>query len=76
MLANFPNFNLEDKINANGGSIVRNTVNNECILWLVMMSHDVPCIGRTSGDMATTPTLVEVRRSNWIKKPNPKYYVK
>ncbi|PNY08214.1 Ty3/gypsy retrotransposon protein, partial [Trifolium pratense] len=50
MLMHFPNFNLEDKIDVNGGSNVRNMANNEQQMIdndEDKMSHVVPYIGST-----------------------------
>jgi hypothetical protein len=67
IIRTFPNFNLEDKVDANGGSIVRNEdgrlANDE-----VMIANDGPC------HVAASPQNVEVRRGMRVRKPNPKYY--
>ncbi|MCH80322.1 hypothetical protein A2U01_0001089 [Trifolium medium] len=74
MMCGFPNFNLEDKVNANGGSIVRNvddvamTINDE-----PMIHDDEACIGSNSGHVVMQPQSVGVRRSNRERKANPKY---
>ncbi|GAU35592.1 hypothetical protein TSUD_295280 [Trifolium subterraneum] len=73
ILENYPNFNLEDKIVFNGGSIVR-----EPSTW-PMNDENMPIIRvephaeNDKGHVTQSPQTVEVRKSMRIKKANPKY---
>jgi hypothetical protein len=65
VLCTFPNFNLEDKVDVNGGSIVRNIIEEP------MIGNDKSMT--TKDHVATDPQSVELRRSIRERKANPKY---
>jgi hypothetical protein len=65
VLRTFPNFNLEDKVDVNGGSIVRNIIEEP------MIGNDKSMT--TKDHVATDPQSVELRRSTRERKANPKY---
>jgi hypothetical protein len=65
ILRTFPNFNLEDKVEVNGESIVRNIIEE------TMIGNDKSMT--TKDHVATDPQSVELRRSTRERKANPKY---
>jgi hypothetical protein len=73
MLHNYPNFNLEDKIVVNGGSIVREPSIRPMINENMPIIEEGPHAENDKRQMAKSPHNVEVRKSMRIKKANPKY---
>jgi hypothetical protein len=73
MREHYPNFNLEDNIVVNGGSIVRESTMDPII------DEEIPIIGmgpqalEDKRQVAQSPHVEEVRKSTRVKRPNPKY---
>jgi hypothetical protein len=73
MREHYPNFNLEDNIVVNGGSIVRESIMDPII------DEEIPIIGmgpqalEDKRQVAQSPHVEEVRKSTRVKRPNPKY---
>ncbi|MCI32311.1 hypothetical protein A2U01_0053524 [Trifolium medium] len=72
ILRTFPNFNLEDKVKVNGGSIVRNIIEEPVIGNEESMTTNEES-SSVNDHVAIDPQRMELRRSIRERKANPKY---